>query len=231
MTQDREKLKEVGLEPDKPVGHIRAIWALTLILAFAIVVVGGIYFILWYSPWGENVLVNKSTTTPTPSLSASSSGSPTISPKSGYQTYTENQRGSYSFEYPKDWQILKSNPYDDDAERMELVYENESVLNTSWIAVEDIKNSIGTLVLRDIVKQLSSPPADQFLSDVQLGGKAAIKASGMEGMPPQIIYYALNNGYILKIIGVNYEGDTNLTAVQQKNKTAFEYIISSWKWL
>jgi hypothetical protein len=229
VVQDKDKLKDVGLMPEKPAGHIRAIWALTLILAFAIIVVGGVYFILWYSPWGENLMVNKSTATPSPS--GSSSASPSSSAKSDYKTYTEANRGAFSFEYPKDWKILKSNPYDDDAERMELVYENEGVLNTSLVAVEDIKNSMGTSVLRDIVKDLASPPADQFLSDAQLGGKAAIKASGMEGMPPQIIYYALNNGYILKIMGVNYEGDTNLTAAQQKNKATFEHIISSWKWL
>ncbi|MCX6811832.1 MAG: hypothetical protein NT039_04030, partial [Candidatus Berkelbacteria bacterium] len=87
MVQDREKLREVGLEPDKPTGHIRAIWALTLILAFALVIAGGIYFILWYSPWNNDAsmsLVNKTDET------------------KDWQTYTD-KTNNLTFKYPTDW--------------------------------------------------------------------------------------------------------------------------------
>ncbi|TSC90642.1 MAG: hypothetical protein CEN92_431 [Candidatus Berkelbacteria bacterium Licking1014_96] len=229
MIQNRNKLSEVGLEPDKPKGHIRAVWALTLILAFAIVIGGGVYFILWCSPWGENVSVNKSTTTSTLSSSVSPSGSPINSPKLSYQTYTESSRSSFSFEYPKDWQILKSNPYDADAEKMELVYESGNVLNTSLVVIEDHSNVTGATDVRQAAKDML--PAANFVTDTTLGGKPAIKASGDEGMPPRTRYFALNNGYLIIVIGENFEGNNNLTVVQQKNKSAFEHIISSWKWL
>lgn len=229
MTQDREKLNEVGLQPDKPKGHIRAVWALTLIAAFALIVGGGVYFILWYSPWDENVLVNKSTTRPTPSSSVRLSGSPSSSPKLDYQTYVERERGAYSFEYPKDWQILKSNPYDADAERMELVYESGDVLHTSLIMVEDHKNVIEATDVRQAAKDML--PAANFVAETTLGGRPAIKVSGDEGMPPRTRYFALNGSYLIVIIGENFEGNNNLAAAQQENKSVFEHIISSWKWL
>lgn len=87
MVQDKDKLKEVGLEPDKPAGHIRGIWALTLILAFAIVIVGGVYFILWYSPWGEDASWHRTGTT---------------NETKDWQTYT-NLTYDFSIKYPKDW--------------------------------------------------------------------------------------------------------------------------------
>jgi hypothetical protein len=76
------------LEPDKPVGHIRAIWALTLILAFTIVIVGGVYFILWYSPWGEDASWHRTGKT---------------ADTSDWQTYTD-WNYVVSFKYPKDWE-------------------------------------------------------------------------------------------------------------------------------
>lgn len=370
MVQDKEKLREVGLGPDKPTGHVRAIWALTLILAFVIVILGGIYFILWYSPWNndasrnsfksdetrnwqtyENKTYNLSIKYPqnwgykeyakntgekldwnvfvsfysadkseavksavnsqiiydvglviyqdkkiaddlvsagggcekkdkkiagldgqeakcfseleskylinyyvikdnnTYTLIApeekkdtldkmlstlnfsSATATPTSTVLSAYSTYAEQARGAFLFAYPKDWKILKTNPYDADAERMELVYENNGIFSSSLIIVEDHRNDFGSTVLLEIVKQLSDAPADQFISDVQLGGKPALKASGMEGMPPQIVYYALNSGYLIIIKGENFEGNNDLTAAQQKNKAAFDHIISSWKWL
>lgn len=229
MIQNKNKLREVGLEPDKPKGYIRGIWALTLILAFALIVAGGIYFILWSSPWGENVTVNKSTVTPTSSSSARLSSSPSSSPKLDYQTYIESERGAYSFEYPKDWQILKSNPYDADAERMELIYKSGDVLNTSLIVIEDHKNVTEATDIRQAAGNLL--PAANFVTDTTLGGKTAVKASGDEGMPPRTRYFALNNGYLIIVIGENFAGNNNLTAAQQKNEIVFEHIISSWKWL
>ena len=87
MVQDKNKLNEVGLEPDKPKGHIRGIWALTLILAFAIIIAGGVYFILWYAPWGESSYWHRK-------------GS--VDETKDWQTYTDKTNNA-SFKYPKDW--------------------------------------------------------------------------------------------------------------------------------
>src|SRR3990167_1867484 len=87
MIQNKNKLREVGLEPDKPTGYVRGIWALTLILAFALVVGSGIFYILWSSPWGESSYwyrnsVNDET--------------------NDWQNYT-NSAYDLSIKYPKDW--------------------------------------------------------------------------------------------------------------------------------
>lgn len=91
MVQNKEKLREVGLEPDKPAGHIRAIWALTLILAFALIIGGGVYFILWYSPWDEISYWHRQG----------------ISDETkNWQTYT-NSSYKISIKYPRDWQYAE----------------------------------------------------------------------------------------------------------------------------
>jgi len=88
MVQDKERLSEVGLQPDRPSGHIRGIWAITLIVAFSIVVVGGIYFLLWYAPWdtGTSVLTPRKQNL-----------------TSDWNTYNDDARGT-RFKYPKDWE-------------------------------------------------------------------------------------------------------------------------------
>ncbi|MCX6811941.1 MAG: PsbP-related protein, partial [Candidatus Berkelbacteria bacterium] len=155
--------------------------------------------------------------------------SPSASPSAGYKMYSESQRGSFSFEYPKDWQILKTSAYDVDVEIMELLYTSGDVLNNSQISVEDLKNTYGSATLREIVNQIANSPDDQFISEVQLGGKTAIKLNSMNSIPPRTVYYALNNGYLLVISGESFEGNNNLNDAQQKNKNAFEHLISSFK--
>ncbi|MBU2595305.1 hypothetical protein KJ713_00515 [Patescibacteria group bacterium] len=91
MTQDKDKLKEVGLEPDKPRGYIRGIWAITLILAFSLIVGGGVYFILWCSPWGETVSWHRQGT---------------VDETKDWQTYS-NSTYDFLIKYPKDWQYAE----------------------------------------------------------------------------------------------------------------------------
>lgn len=370
MVQDKEKLKEVGLSPDKPEGYIRGIWAVTIIVCFAVIIVGGVYFLLWCQPWstGSNVLIPHKETadwnnyenktydfsikypqdwqyrefnanftgvvfysteikteaqtqnwttlfefpgdvalnieqkktiedvlsqfksessdckiedkkiagedgkilecpktvlnkkvkakwylvennnnvielfttddeqkatldkmSSTLKFGGVASPSPSPRPSSNHSTYTEKTRGSFSFEYPKDWQIVKSKPYDADAEALELVYKNGDFLNTSYIVIESHKIETGTTDIRQAAGSLL--PATNFVSDTQLGGKTALKASGMEAVVSQTKYFVLNNSYLLIVMGRNYEGDANLSSTEQKNKAAFEHILQSWKWL
>ncbi len=138
MVQDREKLREVGLKPDRPAGHIRAIWALTLILAFAIVIAGGIYFILWYSPWGE-----------TTSWYRQENANDT----KNWETFID-WNYIVSVKYPQDWSykvfsVKSKDPNNHNAQLMVSFYEKdkaEQVKNSTAIEADSVPGDIFLLI-------------------------------------------------------------------------------------
>ena len=95
----------MGMGPEKPKGQIRGIWAVTIIIAVAILVGGGIWYYFYKTTVQDTG--NTNTVKLSPSASASASGSvstsASASPSSSisWKTYT-NDSYKYSFEYPAD---------------------------------------------------------------------------------------------------------------------------------
>lgn len=137
MIQDKNKLREVGLEPDKPKGHVRGIWALTLIFTFAVVVAGGTYFILWNNPWGEDALWRR------PGKEKDQTN--------GWLTYSDDNLG-ISIKYPQSWEYYtfsKTNRTDNGWDSLTSFYGKETKS-----AVEVQKEHPDTEAAYDVALQL-----------------------------------------------------------------------------
>jgi hypothetical protein len=94
------------MEPEKPKGHIRGIWAITIIVALAMIIGGVIWYLVIKNNVPEtNVSLTQVSPSTSPSTSASTSASPSTSGSSetaSWKTYTSE---FMSFKYPTDWQI------------------------------------------------------------------------------------------------------------------------------
>lgn len=229
MIQDKNKLSEVGLEPDKPKGHIRAIWALTLIFVFALIVGAGVYFILWCSPWGENVLVNKSTTTPTATLS----GSPTISsqPAIKYKTYINSDLSKFSFEYPGNLYV-----YPDFEEYSGVVSilkkGNDNVLTATKIEIKDSYLASNTADIRvaylEINKSDISGHSNSKVEDATVGGVPALKLSYTD--INDIGYFFVKDNFFYEISAwTNRMTEETSPLSDSTIKAAFDHLVSSFK--
>lgn len=212
MVQDKDKLKEVGLEPDKPAGHIRAIWALTLILAFAMVIVGGVYFILWYSPWGEDASWHRSGKT---------------SDTSDWQKYT-NWNYIISVEYPQNWGYKEFSVKSKDA----------SILTAQLMVsfyVQDKESQVKSSTAIDI----DSVPGDIFLLvesdktiDQVLAGLVGCQASDKTIAEKQGKYVTCTNGdkeswYYL--VSKSSGGNTyELFTKDETKKDTLDKMIGTW---
>ena len=234
MTQDKNKLSEVGLEPDKPKGHIRAVWAITLILAFAIVIGGGVYFILWYSPWGENVMVNKSTTTPTPSSSARLSGSPSSSSRSTtkYKTYT-NSAYKFSFEYPENLYV-----YPDFVEYggtiSILKKGNDNVLSATKIQIKlnylGSKTTDAGVAYKEVYKSDFVDDSIRRVTSLTVAGVPALKDTYTDA--EDMGYYFVHSDFLYSIFAYMSRMSEDTSPLADKdNKAAFDHIVSSFKFL
>lgn len=108
-----------GMEPEKPSGQIRGIWAITIILAVAIIIAG----VVWYLVYSDTTNIT-GVNTPKISTSASPSISPTTSPDdetADWQTYINNTY-DFSFKYPSDW--TKKGPTDVGDDTIVYIFSN-----------------------------------------------------------------------------------------------------------
>lgn len=157
--QDKDKLNEVGLEPDKPKGHVRAIWALTLICAFAIFIAGAIYFIFWYSPL-DNILgipIVKVTDT-----------------TSNWNTYT-NETYKVQVKYPNDFSYREfpKNTGNSKDWRLGVSFYGEDLKDTvESLTDSSIVSDVTLFIYQNDQKAQFSAGGCSKESDVEIGGKS-----------------------------------------------------------
>ena len=96
-----------GIEPEKPKGYIRGIWAITIILVAAILVGGGIWYYFYKTTMQDTGNLNTVKVSPSASTSTSTSVSPSASASAetaGWKTYDSDYM---TFKYPSTWKVTK----------------------------------------------------------------------------------------------------------------------------
>jgi len=94
-----EEIK-AGPGPEGPKGHIRAIWAITIIVVLAILVGGGVWYWFYKTAVQDDATTN--TTKSSPSASSSASALPaTTQSNAKYKTFSDKIHVDFSFEYPE----------------------------------------------------------------------------------------------------------------------------------
>lgn len=104
------KKATIGTPSELPKGHIRGIWAVTIIAALAMIVVGivsywSILIMAQYQETGVG-LNPRASTSPSTSASASPSASGTADETANWQTYS-NSTYNISIKYPTDWKYTE----------------------------------------------------------------------------------------------------------------------------
>ncbi len=226
-----------GLTPEKPRGHIRGIWAITIIVVIAILVGGGVWY--WYYRTTVQDTGNLNTAKISPSASPTPSGSASASPSTStsisWKTYTNNTY-KYSFEYPTS---TKACPGTTEivmtiGNSVQFCYGDRSSFN---VGSADNYNHVATI--EDYLK-------NENLKDYQktkIAGETAYSISGKFGSYREITYF-MHNDRIYTIDGSfgggeDYEcgGAINDTPCgtpspkETSTQVVYDKIISSFKFL
>lgn len=199
MIQNKKKLQEVGLEPDKPVGYVRGIWALTLIIAFALVVGSGIYYILWSSPWGESSYWHRHAAN---------------DETKDWQTYRHEKYG-LSIKYPQRWQYAEF-PASQGLDSLISVSFYDQDLSAD---IERIKANPATEMVYDVVlvmrqgdkkSEYSSEASCEKQSDIKIGGVSGelYKCRNQMIDKDSYDYVVVNNGKTYALAALEENKDT-----------------------
>lgn len=114
------KKATIGTPSELPKGHIRGIWAVTIIAALAMIVVGIVSYwsILIMAQYQETGVGLNSRASTSPSASASASPSASVTDETAnWKTYDSNYM---TFKYPATWKVIENSMYPG------ILYENIS---------------------------------------------------------------------------------------------------------
>lgn len=210
-----------GLGQEKPKGHIRGIWAITIIIVIAILVGGGV----WY--WYYKTTVQDQTTTNTikisPSASPSASGSTSTLPSASgadetadWKTYT-NSTYDFFFKYPSLWTTREKVSPDDDT--LIYVYSNEKF----GPAVEPIQYYIW-------VTTSSTKPTTKY-STTKVGGYTAYRTDEEPSQSGALAYYITRDDKTYIKIAITPYDTNNPWIERDKYISIFDKILSTFKFL